>query len=671
MSSTVSAFRKAAGPWLAGACGTPQADRLPFSFRWGEQDAGQFLATATETVVSREEGNRTVNQFTFAGAKGLECGVEMIVNRDFPAVEWVLRFRNKGAADSPILSDVLALDVACAVTDSPTDFWEPAYSPILYRSPGPRERTTDFQFQGEFLGWLRSWKWAGRMTGASGRSSGEWLPFFNLDTRLGHGLIVAVGWTGQWAAEVRRDEKTVVTMRAGMEQTHLTLHPGEAIRTPRILLLKWEGEVIGGQNLLRRLLLKYHTPTYNGRPLDVPACCGTWGGTPTPGHLKLLSLIHEHKLPYDYYWVDAGWYGNSEKPCPDVFTGDSWYKEVGNWRVNPHYHPKGLKPVSDAAHAAGMKFLLWMEPERARHGTPITMEHPEWFLSPAKERREGDNLLLDLGNPKAHAWITDLVSNLIRDNGIDCYRQDFNMPALDFWRRNDSPNRQGISEIRHIEGLYAFWDELRRRHPHLMIDNCAGGGQRIDLETIGRSIPLWRNDYNCFAACDAEVIQSHGAGLTHWVPLHATSPFNKPIGDTYRFRSALAAGIVFNLEEFALQPLDPETYSWDWHRKMLEDFQRARPFWLGDYYPLTTCTPEPGTWLAFQLHREDLKAGCILAFRRTACPFPAADFRLRGLEGVYQFEDTDSGEKWFGSMNLRLEIGTPRTARLLFYQAAR
>lgn len=39
-------------------------------------------------------------------------------------------------------------------------------------------------------------------------------------------------------------------------------------------------------------------------------------------------------------------------------------------------------------------------------------------------------------------------------------------------------------EIRHIEGYLAWWDELRRRHPGLMIDSYASGGRRNDLESL-------------------------------------------------------------------------------------------------------------------------------------------------------------------------------------------
>jgi len=42
----------------------------------------------------------------------------------------------------------------------------------------------------------------------------------------------------------------------------------------------------------------------------------------------------------------------------------------------------------------------------------------------------------------------------------------------------DTPDRQGMTEIRYVEGLYEMWDELRAKHPGLLIDNCASGGRR-------------------------------------------------------------------------------------------------------------------------------------------------------------------------------------------------
>ena len=167
----------------------------------------------------------------------------------------------------------------------------------------------------------------------------------------------------------------------------------------------------------------------------------------------------------------------------------------------------------------------------------------------------------------------------------------------------------------------------------------------------------------------------NGLGLSQWIPQHAASPFNNAPGDTYRFRSVIAPGIVFSLEEFGYNAVDPDTYPWDWHRKMLEDVRRARPFWHGDLYPLTSCSTAPDAWVALQLHRPDLDAGLVLAFRRPASPLTTAVFPLQGLgtSGTYTFEDADTGAVTgaeagdLGAPGLSLTIGEPRSSRMLFY----
>ena len=644
------------------------ADKPPVSFRFAGSDSAAFLEDAVRSCRAAPGEGRAEHTLTWQHRDtGLACSLELTPFHDFGAVEWVVYFENQGATETPLIEEVRALDLT----------WATAGTPHLRRSLGTDERVNDFQIIDEPMATIRSHQWAAQLRGGDkGLSSVDWLPFFSIDAN-GKGIAVAVGWTGQWVAEVARTALDRVRVQAGLEHTRLKLLPGERIRGPRILLLYWEGDSARGSNLLRQLLIRHYVPHYDGEPLLAPACHGSWGGMPTADHLGLIELLRAQKLQYDYYWMDAGWYGVSPEPCANVFEGASWSRDVGDWRANPHRHPEGLRPVADAAHAAGMKFLLWVEPERARHGTPVTVEHPEWFLSASTaERKEGDVLLLNLGNLSARRWATDLVSDLITTNGIDGYRQDFNMAPLPYWRANDAPDRQGMTEIRHIEGLYAFWDELHARHPHLLIDNCASGGRRIDLETISRSVPLWRNDYNCFPQADPEAMQVHGAGLSQWVPLHATSPMNVEPGDTYRFRSALSPGTVLNLDEFNLRAI-PDDYPWEWHRRMLAEFHRVRPFWYGDIYLLTTCSAAPDAWLAYQLHRVDINAGVVVAFRRAASPMVAAELPLHGLasDDTYVFEDADGGEAHQAAERVLAERGLPltiaerRTSRLLFYRA--
>ena len=46
-----------------------------------------------------------------------------------------------------------------------------------------------------------------------------------------------------------------------------------------------------------------------------------------------------------------------------------------------------------------------------------------------------------------------MSTRLIKQEGLDLYRQDFNMDPLAFWRAADAPDRQGLTEIRSCRGL--------------------------------------------------------------------------------------------------------------------------------------------------------------------------------------------------------------------------
>ncbi len=144
---------------------------------------------------------------------------------------------------------------------------------------------------------------------------------------------------------------------------------------------------------------------------------------------------------------------------------------------------------------------------------------------------------LNLGNDDALHWLIDHIDNLITEQGIDVYRQDFNFNPLDYWRENDAIDRQGITENRHVTGYLSFWDELRRRHPDLLIDSCASGGRRHDLETLRRSVPLHPTDYNY---SDLPVKQAFHHVLFLWMPYFGGPA--RPIDrvDPYSFRTAMS-----------------------------------------------------------------------------------------------------------------------------------
>ena len=97
--------------------------------------------------------------------------------------------------------------------------------------------------------------------------------------------------------------------------------------------------------------------------------------------LRLIETLKQRRTKFDCYWIDAGWYGAAhETEEYQSLKTEDWFFHVGDWRPNAMVHPNGLKPISDAAHAAGMKFLLWFEVERAIESSPWVQAHPDWYF---------------------------------------------------------------------------------------------------------------------------------------------------------------------------------------------------------------------------------------------------------------------------------------------------
>jgi alpha-galactosidase len=561
---------------------------------------------------------------------GLECRCDVKSFADFPAVEWVATFRNTGKKDTPILSEILALDVLFAV--------DPAAPCVVNHSRGGLTQADDF----EPLATPLTFRQGGsrlELSARTGKSSTLNLPFFNLQLGSG-GVIGAIGWTGGWSAVFQRDSEGV-HVRAGMERTHLRLRPGEEIRTPRILLVFWQGtdaavDHIRSHNILRRLILQHYTPRPNGKLLQPPFCEGTWGAQPEAAHFEKIRWLQENRIPTECYWIDAGWYGDRPLAETADTLGSGWMRQVGSWNANVEAYPHGLTPVSAAARKAGLGFLLWMEPERVFEGTRLFRDHRDWLIGPVPSGgTQGMNYMLDLGNAEARRHVTDLVSTLIGELGITCYRQDFNdLRVPELFAMADAPDRVGMAEIKHVTGLYAFWDELLARHPGLVIDNCAGGGQRIDLETITRSVALWRSDLQCWPF-DPIAMQTQTQGLAPWVPLSAAVC---DISTRYAMRSALGPGMVTHWCQQAMD--NHKALPVEEIRQWMSEALSMRRYFYGDFYPLLSFSLAEDAWAAWQYDRPDLGEGMIVAFRRQAAPFSRWEAAAQGLDAGAEYELT-------------------------------
>ena len=597
--------------------------------------------------------------YTYLDAKSnlkIDCTVRYFSAYD--AAIWTVRITNTGSNNSPAISAFKALDMQVSNGKSKDKGYTLRYA------RGSNAGKDDFAPQ------IKAFAQGTQLTLVphGGRSSDGVLPFFNVDFGTS-GIIEAIGWTGTWRADFGCNASGAA-LSSGQNELDAWLKPGESIRSTSVCLMRWHGEdFLDGQNKWRQFVLNAITAKVDGKLARYPSCTGFNYSDPAPcneyscmdaDYAKgLVRRYNRFQLVQDALWLDAGWYGESA----DYEHGHNWYNSAGTWLPDSVRFPDGLKPISDVIHKVGLKFMVWFEPERVMRNSLWGRTLPKSWLLDANP--QFDQCLLNLADTGAVSFLSDYMCRFLAENGIDYYRQDFNVEPAGFWASKDEPGRKGITENKYIEGLYRYWDNILTRRPGTLIDNCASGGRRLDLETLQRSAPLWRTDYNYGEPLG---YQSHTFGLAMWIPQSGTCVTQT---DKFSYRSSFGTCVVFNWKVTTpgMNLLEM--------RDIMNVFREVRPYFYEDYYPLTSLTNSvpDNIWLAYQLNRKSRNDGIIVAFRRDACPDSTCVVKLRGLKpnGTYSLYnyDTNSSEKVKGDAmmkGLKLVLNTPRSSLLLKYK---
>ncbi len=267
-------------------------NRPPFTFLYGGKSSPTLLAKWPRTHQrTKLDANRTQHTITWRQSGGLQVRCEVVEYHDFSTIDWTLYFTNGGKKNGPALSNVLALDTTLQGKTGAD--W------VVHTSNGSSAGVDQGLMDCKAIPYPA---WNGRLmlfTCMGGRPTNGYFaadqgisrtgsPYYNIDWG-GAGAIVVVGWPGQWATNMARDAGNGLHIQAGMcsldgstlaaglriQDTGLTdiaLHPGEEIRTPRIVVQFWqEPDWIAAQNVWRRWMLAHNMPRSNGR-LPAPMC---------------------------------------------------------------------------------------------------------------------------------------------------------------------------------------------------------------------------------------------------------------------------------------------------------------------------------------------------------------------------------------------------------------
>jgi alpha-galactosidase len=438
-----------------------------------------------------------------------------------------------------------------------------------------------------------------------GRSSNPNLPLLQASWESeggGVGLWAALEWSARWDLHFGTGQDGRFVFRGGPRVQGLVLEPGETLRLPRVHIGAWGGPGAtreDGFNHLRRYVRDALAPDVAGERPRPLAAYDHWFGIEQRVSEPLLrpQVDRAAELGLEYFVVDAAWYGGSSENFADG---------VGNWeRVDDVKFPAGLEPFADYVRSKGMHFGLWFEPERGRRGSDWVSRHHSWYWDIGNPV----NLQLDLTQRQVQDGVIELLSGWIRRLDVRWLRLDYNQQPGPFWDRVDPT---GKVQFAYVEGLYRVWDTLLSRHPALMIDNCASGGNRIDFGTLRRAGTMVISDH----AEDPHVCRLMQTGGARVFPANYTNS-SVYVGE----HDGDACG-AFELVSRMGGSLTLCGHIAGWSaghaarvRRLLDGYRAFRHVLMGDFYRLTEYPRRPDDWDAVQFLDPQRREALILAGR--------------------------------------------------------
>ena len=577
------------------------ANNPPFSFMYGGVHSSKFIYDwERETTSSQDEKAKYYVVRYTNPADGFTVWSEFTLFKDYPTLEFTTYAKNGGSKNSKKISSFMGMDMMFSLNSENVTLNTTVGSLDIAGDDIADFTLVTKELDGSEISFTPEL--------TDGRSSEHAWPFFDL---LGNdcGLMLGLGWTGNWKAVFSENGK-YVRKQGGQNSLMTVVYPDEQIRTPLFSITYFDGDAEYGHNLFRKTVLAHYTPddgTDNVCKLPVAVTTESYGEDAIIADVtKWLG-----KLKLDTVWTDAAWFGNVDT------DKNGWATQTGNWWINTRRFPSGsLKKLTDFLHQNQKKYVLWFEIERVAAGTQFANEHPDLLY---KKPIVG-SYILKLSDDRAYQWAYDYLSGMIRDNGLDIYRIDMNSPGYaQAWAANDEKDRAGMTEMRYIENQYRLYDALLAEFPGLMIDNCASGGKRIDLEMLKRSVVLHRSDYTCVPYATTgergtwcwEGIQYQNQTLSYWLPIHASS-VGYPVQvfqTAYGARSLLAPGTSLGIQL---------GYAADDERaqRLSAELSDLRGLFLGDFYQLLPPDYEMNSRQAFMYVRDDIDEAVLLCYTR-------------------------------------------------------
>ena len=342
--------------------------------------------------------------------------------------------------------------------------------------------------------------------GSTGHQANPWFALEGEGASEDHGDVWfgALAWSGSWRITVEQDQLDAIRVTGGFNPFDFgyVLHPGESLETP-VFYGGYSAHGLGGASrLLHHFELRHILPLQASGGPDTAAPPATPPTTP-----KVRPVVYNSWEATTFNVTAAGQMALAEKAAAlgiDRFVmDDGWFGQrksdnagLGDWYPNKQKFPDGLKPLIDKVHSLGMDFGLWVEPEMVNPDSDLYRAHPDWVLNfpdrPRLEQRQ--QLVLNLARPDVKAYILGFLDKLLNENDIAFLKWDYNRNWSEPGWDQLPPTEQKRVYVEYPRNLYWILAELRRRHPKIEIEDCSGGGGRVDLGILKYADEVWISD---------------------------------------------------------------------------------------------------------------------------------------------------------------------------------
>ena len=306
-----------------------------------------------------------------------------------------------------------------------------------------------------------------------------------------HGEVYAMNfvYSGNFKVMVQNDQFDQIRMVMGIHPDGFKwkLEPEEEFQAPEVVMV-YSGEGLGKMTRTFHDFYRNHLIRGEYRNKKRPILINNWEATYFDFNTEKLIAIAKQasELGIEMLVMDDGWFGNR-------FDDN---RALGDWIVNEEKLPGGLKYLVDEVNKLGMKFGIWFEPEMISPDSELYRAHPDWAIAiPGRvATRSRNQYVLDLSRRDVLDYTYESVAGILRSANIEYVKWDMNRQLTDLGSAELPADRMGELYHRYVLGMYELQGRLMEEFPHLLLENCSGGGARFDPGMLYFSPQIWCSD---------------------------------------------------------------------------------------------------------------------------------------------------------------------------------